>query len=110
MACCDLHCLHMGHHSVVKLRDGRSLSYRLAGYPAELLEGFDLSSSVPSALQQPQQSPQVPPKATVLYHHGWPSSAAEVVAWDKPAAAQGVQVVAVDRPGVGFSTFNPSGK
>lgn len=47
--------------------------------------------------------------ATVVYHLGWPSSAAEAGAWQQAAAKRGVQVFAVDRPGVAGSSFDPQG-
>jgi len=67
------------------LNDGRLLSYRLAG------QGKAKAA------------------ATVIYHHGWPSSSAESAAWHEPALQQGIQLVAVDRPGINASTFNPTG-
>lgn len=95
----------MAQQSVVKLRDGRLLSYRLAGCPVKSTQIDKLAiSDGPSQVLKAWES-----KPIVVYHHGWPSSAAEVLAWDQPAAEQGVQMVALDRPGVGFSTFNPSG-
>jgi hypothetical protein len=95
---------HMALQNVVQLRDGRLLSYRLAGYPVKsTLTGKSTVTDASSQVLEAWGS-----KPTVVYHHGWPSSSAEVLAWDKPAAAQGVHMVAVDKPGVGFSTFNPN--
>ena len=48
--------------------------------------------------------------ATVVYHHGWPSSGAEAKAWHTAANAQHMQIIAVDRPGIAESTFYPQGK
>jgi pimeloyl-ACP methyl ester carboxylesterase len=95
----------MAPQAVVKLRDGRLLSYRLAGYPVKSTR----TENTMNADAPPPGSKAWGSKPTVVYHHGWPSSAAEVLAWDKPPAEQGVHMVAVDRPGVGFSTINPDG-
>ncbi|WIA32376.1 hypothetical protein OEZ86_003208, partial [Tetradesmus obliquus] len=45
----------------------------------------------------------------IIYHHGWPSSAAEGAIWSEAAAAHGICLIAVDRPGIGGSTYNPKG-
>lgn len=46
----------------------------------------------------------------IIYHHGWPSSAAEGAIWSEAAAAHGICLIAVDRPGIGGSTYNPKGE
>jgi pimeloyl-ACP methyl ester carboxylesterase len=85
----------MSPRRLLQLRDGRFLSYHLAGWWPKAPD----SSSDTAAAAAPDAA------ATVIYHHGWPSSAAEVGAWHQAAAEQRVQVVAIDRPGVAASTF-----
>lgn len=43
----------------------------------------------------------------VLYMHGWPGAAVELAHADAPAAARGVRLIGVDRPGIGGSDFRP---
>ena len=43
----------------------------------------------------------------VLYFHGWPGSRLEAAAWDAPAKAAQVRLVALERPGYGLSDFHP---
>lgn len=68
-------------YKIVQLLDGRSLSYREYGDP----------SGVP-----------------VIFYHGTMNSRLFMPAWEKTqevTAAAGVRLIAVDRPGYGFSTF-----
>ncbi|WIA12248.1 hypothetical protein OEZ85_012313 [Tetradesmus obliquus] len=69
----------------INLVDGRCLAYALFGN--------SLSSTAKN----------------IIYHHGWPSSAAEGAIWGEAAAAHGICLIAVDRPGIGGSTYNPKG-
>jgi pimeloyl-ACP methyl ester carboxylesterase len=41
----------------------------------------------------------------LLYFHGWPGARVEARLADEPAKAAGVRLVALDRPGMGFSDF-----
>jgi pimeloyl-ACP methyl ester carboxylesterase len=43
----------------------------------------------------------------VLYFHGWPGSRLEGRLADEAARAQGVRLIALDRPGMGLSDFQP---
>lgn len=71
--------------SLLSLRDGRALAYLQLGPPAS-------SSGAPA----------------LIYHHGWPSSAAEAEAVCGAAAGRlGLHVIAFDRPGVGGSSWHP---
>uniref|UniRef100_A0A383VCC3 AB hydrolase-1 domain-containing protein n=1 Tax=Tetradesmus obliquus TaxID=3088 RepID=A0A383VCC3_TETOB len=49
------------------------------------------------------------PEATIIYHHGWPSCRYEALPLHEPALSRKWRVIAVDRYGVGQSTFNPQG-
>lgn len=48
-------------------------------------------------------------KQAVIYLHGWPTCHLEALWLDSEARKQQLAIVAVDRPGFGGSTFNPSG-
>jgi pimeloyl-ACP methyl ester carboxylesterase len=63
----------------ITLSDGRTLSFAIYGSPV--------------------------PRTTVMYMHGFPSSRFEGKLWHSAAAKQGVRLIAPDRPGSGFSTF-----
>jgi pimeloyl-ACP methyl ester carboxylesterase len=63
----------------IKLSDGRTLSYAVYGSPV--------------------------PRTTVLYMHGYPSSRFEGKIWHSACTKHGVRLIAPDRPGSGFSTF-----
>lgn len=63
----------------VKLSDGRTLSYAVYGSPV--------------------------PRTTVVYMHGFPSSRFEGKIWHSACTKHGVRLIAPDRPGSGFSTF-----
>jgi pimeloyl-ACP methyl ester carboxylesterase len=63
----------------VKLSDGRTLSYAVYGSPV--------------------------PRKTVIYMHGYPSSRFEGKIWHSACTKHGVRLIAPDRPGSGFSTF-----
>ncbi|EJD48280.1 alpha/beta-hydrolase [Auricularia subglabra TFB-10046 SS5] len=63
--------------------DGRTLSYAVYG---------DSSDSA----------------ATIFYFHGFPGSHAEAAPYHLAALARNLRVVAVDRPGMGESTFQPN--
>lgn len=76
--------MHIARQNI-KLVDGRRLSYAVFG------TRLDQTCSA------------------VLYYHGWPSSAAEGAIWTDAAAAHGIFLIAVDRPGIGSSTYNPNG-
>ncbi len=67
-----------GIHGEIALKDGRTLSFVEYG--------------------DPQGKP-------VFYFHGWPGAAVEVAHGDQEARSMGVRLVAVDRPGMGRSTF-----
>ena len=62
----------------IKLRDGRNLGYAQYGEPAG---------------------------DAVFYFHGSPSSRLEAAAWHKTAKRLNIRIIAVDRPGMGLSTF-----
>jgi pimeloyl-ACP methyl ester carboxylesterase len=64
-----------------RLHDGRLLAYALYG--------------AASASQR-----------TVIYHHGWPSSCSEGMIWSEEATKMDISLIAVDRPGIGGSTFH----
>ncbi|KAI1845533.1 hypothetical protein JX265_011642 [Neoarthrinium moseri] len=72
----------MATTSIYKLADGRDLSY--ATYGSE-------SSTAP----------------VVFYFHGFPASHPEALMYDAAAKKHGIRLVAVDRPGMGSSTFQP---
>jgi pimeloyl-ACP methyl ester carboxylesterase len=63
----------------ITLSDGRTLSFAIYGSPV--------------------------PRTTVMYMHGFPSSRFEGKLWHSAAAKHGVRLLAPDRPGSGFSTF-----
>jgi pimeloyl-ACP methyl ester carboxylesterase len=63
----------------VKLSDGRTLSYAIYGSPV--------------------------PRKTVMYMHGFPSSRFEGKIWHSACTKHSVRLIAPDRPGSGFSTF-----
>lgn len=46
--------------------------------------------------------------APVMYFHGWPGARVEGRLGDDAARASGVRLIAVDRPGMGGSTFQPN--
>jgi pimeloyl-ACP methyl ester carboxylesterase len=69
--------------STLILRDGRRLAYTVLG------------------------APRAAARATLVYHHGWPSSAQEAIVCADAAARQGLAVVAFDRPGIGGSSYHP---
>lgn len=68
------------HERVLKLADGRLLGYAEFGDPAG---------------------------SPVFYFHGWPGSRLEGRIWHDAAAAQGVRLIALDRPGMGLSDDQP---
>jgi pimeloyl-ACP methyl ester carboxylesterase len=45
--------------------------------------------------------------APVLFFHGWPGSRIEGRLGDEAARVTGVRLVAIDRPGMGLSVFQP---
>jgi pimeloyl-ACP methyl ester carboxylesterase len=112
----------MASKKTMQLRDGRVLSYCLVGHDLQQQQHIDANSSSsslakvptptvsPAALQPIKPAATVTPVATVVYHHGWPSSAAEAGVWHTAASELAVQMVAVDRPGIGGSTFDPKGE
>jgi pimeloyl-ACP methyl ester carboxylesterase len=63
----------------ITLSDGRTLSYAVYGSPV--------------------------PRTTVIYMHGFPSSRFEGKVWHSTCAKHGVRLIAPDRPGSGFSSF-----
>jgi pimeloyl-ACP methyl ester carboxylesterase len=63
----------------IKLADGRTLSYAVYGSPV--------------------------PRKTVIFMHGFPSSRFEGKIWHSACIKYGVRLIAPDRPGSGFSTF-----
>ena len=68
------------HERVLKLADGRLLGYAEFGDPAG---------------------------RPVFYFHGWPGSRLEGRIWHDAGAAQGVRIIALDRPGMGLSDDQP---
>ncbi|KAH8882027.1 alpha/beta-hydrolase [Thozetella sp. PMI_491] len=68
--------------STALLPDGRTITY--AGY------GAPLNSSLHPA---------------IFYFHGFPSSRLEGALWHQDAEKLGIHLIAVDRPGMGYSTF-----
>jgi pimeloyl-ACP methyl ester carboxylesterase len=46
--------------------------------------------------------------APVMYFHGWPGARVEGRLGDDAARMSGVRLIAVDRPGMGLSTFQPN--
>jgi len=48
-----------------------------------------------------------PEGAPVIYFHGWPGARVEARLGDAAARANGVRLIAIDRPGMGLSTFQP---
>jgi pimeloyl-ACP methyl ester carboxylesterase len=64
----------------VRLRDGRRLGYAEWGDPAG---------------------------RPLLYFHGWPGSRVEGRLGDEAARANGVRLIALDRPGMGLSDYQP---
>jgi pimeloyl-ACP methyl ester carboxylesterase len=67
-------------NQTIRLRDGRRLGYAEWGQP----EGEPL-----------------------LFFHGWPGSRVEGRLGDEPARVSGVRLIAIDRPGMGLSDFQP---
>lgn len=65
----------------VKLNDGRFISYEIYG--------------------NPKGKP-------VFYFHGWPASCLSATPLHIPAQSLDLRIIALDRPGYGFSTFQPS--
>lgn len=112
----------MAAKRTMQLRDGRVLSYCLIGHKLEQQQHIDANSTSsslakvpipaisPAARQPIRPTANAAPAATVVYHHGWPSSAAEAGVWHTAASELAVQMVAVDRPGIGGSTFDPKGE
>ena len=49
-----------------------------------------------------------PGGAPVIYFHGWPGARVEGRLGDEAARVSGVRLIAIDRPGMGLSTFQPS--
>jgi pimeloyl-ACP methyl ester carboxylesterase len=45
--------------------------------------------------------------APVLFFHGWPGSRLEGRLGHEAAGASGVRLIAIDRPGMGLSSFQP---
>ncbi|KAJ4994117.1 hypothetical protein SVAN01_00594 [Stagonosporopsis vannaccii] len=66
----------------VQLEDGRKLSYATYGSPV--------------------------PRTTVFHMHGFPSSRYEGKLWHSACTKHMIRLIAPDRPGVGFSTFQPN--
>jgi pimeloyl-ACP methyl ester carboxylesterase len=64
----------------IRLRDGRRLGYAEGGDPAG---------------------------RPLLYFHGWPGSRVEGRLGDEAARAKGVRLIALDRPGMGLSDYQP---
>src|ERR671934_2916699 len=64
----------------IRLRDGRRLGYAEWGDPGG---------------------------RPLLYFHGWPGSRVEGRLGDEAARAQGVRLIALDRPGMGLSDYQP---
>jgi pimeloyl-ACP methyl ester carboxylesterase len=48
--------------------------------------------------------------APVIYFHGWPGARVEARLGDDAARLSGVRLIAIDRPGMGLSTFQPNRK
>ena len=69
-----------GGDRTIRLRDGRRLGYAEWGDPGG---------------------------RPLLYFHGWPGSRAEARLGDEAARARGVRFIAIDRPGMGLSEFQP---
>ncbi len=44
----------------------------------------------------------------ILYNHGWPSSRFEAMIWDEFGKKCNGRIIAIDRPGMGGSTFDPN--
>ncbi|HET7034509.1 MAG TPA: alpha/beta hydrolase [Thermomicrobiaceae bacterium] len=72
--------MHAEDVRTVALPDGRQLSYAEYGDPTG---------------------------RPVLYFHGIPGSRLSSAFADQPARARGVRIIAIDRPGIGRSTFRP---
>jgi len=71
---------------ILLLPDSRKLAYNIYGSP--------LSSSNPS-----------PP---IFYFHGYPASPLEAAIWSSTASKLNLTYISPDRPGMGFSTFQPN--
>ena len=69
-----------GAGQTIRLRDGRRLGYAEWGDPGG---------------------------RPLLYFHGWPGSRVEGRLADEAAQATGVRLIAIDRPGMGLSDFQP---
>jgi pimeloyl-ACP methyl ester carboxylesterase len=69
-----------GTDRTIRLRDGRRLGYGEWGDPGG---------------------------RALFYFHGWPGSRVEGRLGDEAARAQGVRLIALDRPGMGLSDFQP---
>jgi pimeloyl-ACP methyl ester carboxylesterase len=48
-----------------------------------------------------------PGGAPVIYFHGWPGARVEGLLGDEAASVSGVRLIAIDRPGMGLSAFQP---
>jgi pimeloyl-ACP methyl ester carboxylesterase len=69
-----------GRDRAIRLRDGRLLGYAEWGDPGG---------------------------RPLLYFHGWPGARVEGRLGDEAARARGVRLIAIDRPGMGLSDFQP---
>lgn len=68
----------------IQLEDGRKLSYATYGSPV--------------------------PRTTVFYMHGFPSSRYEGKLWHSACTKHMIRLIAPDRPGIGFSTYQSNRK
>ena len=51
-----------------------------------------------------------PSGTPLIYFHGWPSSSLQAASTHALALKRGVRVIAIDRPGMGRSDFDPTRK
>lgn len=98
----------------LKLRDGRTLGYTILGAASPAAAASPPAQAPPSqhaasvsAVASTAAANPTAASTTLIYHHGWPSSAQEASFTAAAAADLGIQVVAFDRPGVGGSSYHP---
>jgi pimeloyl-ACP methyl ester carboxylesterase len=54
--------------------------------------------------------PELDARHTIIYSHGWPSGKMEGSPLSRIARAHGMRLLAIDKPGIGSSTYHRQGK
>lgn len=84
------------------LPDGRKLGYAQYGH---LQSQTEIETKRKTESETEGKRPRQ--EKTVIYCHGLPGSRVEAASWEAIAAELGVRIIAVDRPGYGWSTPHP---